>query len=59
MFQCAQCWQALFDKLGIYTKEETSARAEVMFENYITALKIEAWRVFNRNPLRFKFKIDV
>lgn len=34
--------QALFDKLGIYTKEETSARAEVMFENYITALKIEA-----------------
>lgn len=34
-------WQALFEKLGIYTKEETEARQEVMLENYITSLKIE------------------
>ncbi|CAK9038317.1 unnamed protein product [Durusdinium trenchii] len=34
--------QALFEKLGIYTKEETLARQEVMYENYVTSLKIEA-----------------
>lgn len=34
--------KALFEKLGIYTKEETAARQEVMLENYITSLKIEA-----------------
>jgi len=34
--------KALFEKLGIYTKEETEARQEVMLENYITSLKIEA-----------------
>jgi glutamine synthetase len=32
----------LFDTLGIYTKEETEAKAEVMYENYNTVLAIEA-----------------
>merc|ERR550514_2190156 len=34
--------KAVFEKLGIYTQEETEARAEVMYENYITTLSVEA-----------------
>jgi len=33
--------KALFEKLKIYSKEETSARQEVMYENYVTCLSIE------------------
>mmetsp|Transcript_56787 Transcript_56787/g.135505 ORF Transcript_56787/g.135505 Transcript_56787/m.135505 type:complete len:225 (-) Transcript_56787:73-747(-) len=33
--------KALFEKLKIYSKEETSARQEVMYENYVTSLSIE------------------
>jgi glutamine synthetase len=32
----------LFEKLGVYTEEETKARAEVMYEAYNTTLTIEA-----------------
>ncbi|CAJ1440078.1 unnamed protein product [Effrenium voratum] len=39
--------QALFEKMGIYSREETNARQEVMYENYITALKIEADTMIN------------
>jgi glutamine synthetase len=31
-----------FEKMGIYTPEETEARAEVMYEAYITTLTVEA-----------------
>merc|ERR1711981_1502936 len=31
-----------FEKMGIYTPEETEARAEVMYEAYITTLAVEA-----------------
>ncbi|CAE7806137.1 glnA3 [Symbiodinium sp. CCMP2456] len=37
----------LFDDLKIYTKEETEARQEVMLENYITCLTIEAQTMIN------------
>ncbi|CAE7337778.1 glnA3 [Symbiodinium natans] len=33
--------KALFEKMKIYTQEETCARQEVMYENYITSLSIE------------------
>jgi len=33
---------AVFEKMGIYTPEETEARAEVMYEAYITTLTVEA-----------------
>jgi len=34
--------RAVFEKMGIYTPEETEARAEVMYEAYITTLTVEA-----------------
>merc|ERR1719240_1817322 len=34
--------KAIFEKLGVYTAEETEARAEVMYENYVTVLTVEA-----------------
>merc|ERR1719235_1137499 len=34
--------KAVFEKLGIYSVEETEARAEVMYENYITTVSVEA-----------------
>mmetsp|Transcript_50346 Transcript_50346/g.90409 ORF Transcript_50346/g.90409 Transcript_50346/m.90409 type:complete len:707 (+) Transcript_50346:55-2175(+) len=34
--------KAIFEKLGIYSAEETEARQEVMYENYITTLGVEA-----------------
>ncbi|CAE7325204.1 glnA3 [Symbiodinium necroappetens] len=37
----------LFEDLKIYTKEETEARQEVMLENYITCLTIEAQTMIN------------
>merc|ERR1711979_134828 len=32
----------LFEDMGIFSAEECDARAEVMFENYCTALNVEA-----------------
>merc|ERR1712176_1311028 len=32
----------VFEKMGIYSPEETEARAEVMYEAYITTLTVEA-----------------
>lgn len=34
--------EALFTKFGIYTKSELEARAEIMYENYVKTIKIEA-----------------
>merc|ERR1719324_1372785 len=34
--------RAAFEKMGIYTPEETEARAEVMYEAYVTTLTVEA-----------------
>jgi len=34
--------KALFKAMGVFSTEECDARAEVMFENYITTLEIEA-----------------
>merc|ERR1719387_2910442 len=34
--------RAVFKKLGIYSVEETEARAEVMYESYVTVLTVEA-----------------
>merc|ERR1711959_516565 len=34
--------KAVFEKMGIYTPEETEARAEVMYEAYVTTLTVEA-----------------
>jgi len=33
--------QKIFDKLSIYTAEDTKARAEVMYEAYVTTLSVE------------------
>ncbi len=33
---------ALFEKYGVLTKEELHARADILFENYIKSIKIEA-----------------
>ncbi|CAJ1359785.1 unnamed protein product [Effrenium voratum] len=37
----------LFETLKIYTPEETAARQEVMYENYVTCLSIEAETMIN------------
>merc|ERR1712193_27270 len=34
--------KAVFEKMGIYSPEETEARAEVMYEAYVTTLTVEA-----------------
>lgn len=34
--------KALFEEMRVYTREETEARAEVMYENYITTLTVES-----------------
>eukprot|EP00930_Biecheleria_cincta_P054226 TRINITY_DN4020_c0_g1_i2.p1 TRINITY_DN4020_c0_g1~~TRINITY_DN4020_c0_g1_i2.p1 ORF type:complete len:490 (+),score=110.75 TRINITY_DN4020_c0_g1_i2:202-1470(+) len=34
--------KAVFEKMKIYSAEETEARAEVMLENYVTSLSVEA-----------------
>lgn len=34
--------KSLFETLNVFTAEETEARAEIMYENYITTLSIEA-----------------
>merc|ERR1719210_2754415 len=33
--------KALFDEMGVFTHEECDARAEVMFESYVTTLSVE------------------
>jgi len=39
--------KALFTDLGIFTTEECDARAEIMFENYITTLGVEVATLIN------------